>query len=154
MKASALPNAVFCAVLIAVVAIVYWPTSAALWSYWIDPDSPGNHGPLIALISVWLLYRGRRELNETALKPVVWLAIPLILMSLAWLVFWRAHIPALHIILFPALILLGIAAALGWKAARWALFPIGFLYFAVPSWDVLVAPLQALTVVVIGAVAP
>jgi len=52
------------------------------------------------------------------------------------------------------LILLGIAAALGWKAARWALFPIGFLYFAVPSWDVLVAPLQSLTVVVIGAVAP
>src|SRR5581483_5267338 len=31
---------------------------------------------------------------------------------------------------------------------------IGFLYFAVPSWDVFTGPLQSLTVVVTGAVAP
>ena len=154
MKASALPNAVFCAVLIAVVALIYWPTSAALWSYWIDPDGAGNHGILVALIAAWLLYRNRRQINEVAVKPATWLVVPLILMSLAWLVFWRARIPALHIILFPALMTLGIAAALGWKAARWAIFPLGFLYFAVPSWDVLIAPLQSVTVMVIGAVAP
>ena len=156
MKASApaLPNALLCAVFISIVALVYWPTSRTLWIYWTDPEGAGSHGTLVALISAWLLYRNRRRLDEAVVKPAIWLVIPLTLISLAWLVFWRAQIPALHIILFPALMLLGIAAALGWKVARWAAFPLGFLYFAVPSWDVLVAPLQSLTVVVTGAVAP
>ena len=156
MKASApaLPNVLLCAAFISVVVLVYWPTSSALWDYWTASYSAGSHGPLIALISAWLLYRNRRALNESPVKPVWWLAIPLILMSLAWLVFWRAHIPALHIILFPALMGFGIAAALGWKAARWVAFPLGFLYFAVPSWDVLTGPLQMLTEVATGTFAP
>ena len=156
MKASvpALPNALACAALISIVALVYWPTSVALWGYWTDPDGAGTHGTLVALISVWLLYRNRRRLDEAPVKPVVWLVVPLILMSVAWLVFWRGQIPALHIILFPALMLAGIVAALGWKVARRAAFPIGFLYFAVPSWDVLTGPLQSLTVVATGAIAP
>ena len=156
MKASApaLPNALLCAVLIAIVALVYWPTSSALWGYWADPDGAGTHGTLVALISAWLLYRNRHVLNEAPAKPALWLLLPLLIMSVAWLVFWRAHIPALHIILFPALIMLGIAAALGWKVARWVLFPLGFLYFAVPSWDVLTGPLQSLTVVAVGILAP
>lgn len=156
MKASApaLPNALACAALISIVVAGYWPTSEALWSYWTDPDGAGTHGTLVALISVWLLYRSRQRLNEAPVKPVVWLVIPLILMSVAWLVFWRGQIPALHIILFPALMLVGIAAALGWKVVRWAAFPIGFLYFAVPSWDVLIGPLQSLVVMATGAIAP
>ena len=153
-SASALPNAPLCAALIALVAVVYWPTSRALWGYWTDPDGAGNHGLLVALISAWLLYRNRHVLNEVPAKSSIWLVIPLIVMSGAWLVFWRAHIPALHIILFPALMLLGSAAALGWKVTRWALFPLGFLYFAVPSWDVLIGPLQTLTVVATGTFAP
>ena len=153
-SASALPNAPLCAALIALVAVVYWPTSRALWEYWTDPDGAGNHGLLVALISAWLLYRNRHVLNEVPAKPSIWLVIPLIVMSGAWLVFWRAHIPALHIILFPALMGLGIAAALGWQAGRWVLFPLAFLYFAVPSWDVLTGPLQTLTVVATGTFAP
>jgi len=156
MKASApaLTNALLCAVLIALVAVVYWPTSSALWVYWTDSEGEGTHGTLVALISAWLLYRNRHVLNETPAKPTLWLLFPLFIMNVAWLVFWRAHIPALHIILFPALIMLGVAAALGWKAARWVVFPLGFLYFAVPSWDVLTGPLQMLTVVAVGSLAP
>ena len=153
-SASALPNALACAALITLVALVYWPTAHGLWLYWMDPDGAGTHGTLVALISAWLLYRCRGRLNETPVQPVLWLIVPLILMSVAWLVFWRGQIPALHIILFPALMLVAIAAALGWKVARWAVFPLGFLYFAVPSWDVLIEPLQSLTVKVTGAVAP
>ena len=153
-SAPAIPNALACAALISIVALVYWPSSVALWGYWTDPDGAGTHGPLVALISAWLLYRSRWRLNEAPVKPVIWLLPLLILMSVAWLVFWRGEIPALHIILFPALMLAAIAAALGWKVARWAVFPIGFLYFAVPSWDVLTGPLQSLTVVATGAVAP
>ncbi len=147
MKAAApaLSHAQLSAGLIAAVVLAYWPSSHALWLFWTDPDSAGTHGLPVAALSAWLLYRNRHELGAVATKPAPAAMVLMGLASLAWLVSWRAGVPALHIILFPALMLLGIAAALGWQAARWVVFPIGFLYFAVPSWDVLIGPLQAIT---------
>jgi exosortase len=140
--------------LIAAVVLAYWPSARALWLFWTDPDSAGTHGVLVALLSAWLFYRNRYRLGAVATKPAPLAMVLLALTSLAWLVFWRAGIPALHIILFPALMGLGIAAALGWQAARWVAFPLGFLYFAVPSWDVLVGPLQTIAAHATGLLAP
>jgi exosortase len=156
MKASApaLRNAQLSAGMVAAVVLAYWPSSRALWLFWTDPDSAGTHGVLVALLSVWLFYRNRYPLGAVATKPSPVAMVLLALASLAWLVFWRAAIPSLHIILFPALMGLGIAAALGWQAARWVAFPIGFLYFAVPSWDVLVGPLQTIAAHATGLLAP
>ena len=156
MKASApaLRNAQLSAGMMVAVVLAYWPSSRALWAFWTDPDSAGTHGVLVALLSVWLFYRNRYSLGAVATKPSPVAMVLLVLASLAWLVFWRAAIPSLHIILFPALMGLGVAAALGWQAARWVAFPIGFLYFAVPSWDVLVGPLQTIAAHATGLLAP
>jgi exosortase len=156
MKASApaLSHAQLSAGMVAAVVLAYWPSSRALWLFWTDPDSAGTHGVLVAVLSVWLFYRNRYALGAVATKPSPVAMVLLVLASLAWLVFWRAAIPSLHIILFPALMVLGVAAALGWQAARWVAFPIGFLYFAVPAWDVLVGPLQTIAAEATGLLAP
>ena len=156
MKASApaFRHAQLSAGLIAAVVLAYWPSSRALWLFWTDPDSAGTHGVLVALLSAWLFFRNRYRLGAVATQPAPLAMVLFALASLAWLLFWRAGIPALHIILFPALMGLGIAAALGWQAARWVAFPIGFLYFAVPSWDVLVGPLQTIAAHATGLLAP
>ena len=45
----------------------------------------------------------------------------------------------------PLLVLTTIWAAGGWPLARWAAFPVLYLYFALPAWDFLDLPLQSLT---------
>jgi exosortase len=158
MKASdpASCNAQFSAALLLVIAVIlaYWPSAQALWGFWIDPDSAGTHGVLVGALAAWLLWRNRRGLAAITPQASPWAMAVLIVTSLAWLVFWRADIPALHIILFPALMAAAICAVLGWGALRWIAFPIAFLYFAVPSWDVLIGPLQSLTVRACGLLAP
>jgi EpsI family protein len=54
-------------------------------------------------------------------------------------------------LLLPVLWVGAIWAVAGWRSARRFLLPFGFLYFAVPVWDLLNTPLQDLTVVVVSA---
>jgi EpsI family protein len=78
----------------------------------------------------------------------------LLLCSVASLVFWRAGIQTLHVVLLPVLILGSILVAFGPAAARAVLVPIGFLYFSMSAWNFLSGPLRALTLQVMGVVAP
>jgi len=137
--------------LIAVLA--YWPTTAALWNYW-TTSWGGDQGLLVVCISAWLFYRSRYALGAAPVRPALWAAPLLLLASIASVVFWRAGIQDLQLLLLPVLMLLAILTAFGTSLARVALVPIGFLYFAMPAWSVLAVPLQHLTVKVVATVAP
>lgn len=141
-------------VLIVLALAVYWPSSAALWDFWNDENHAGAHGPLIAALSVWLLFRNRKRLAEAQAGPSFAAGALLVLFSASWLVFWRAGIQELHILLLPLLMGLAVYATLGYKAALEVALPIGFLYFAVPAWGIFIHPLQQLTVYAVGVLAP
>lgn len=61
---------------------------------------------------------------------------------------------SLQLLMLPALILLAILAAFGTAVARAAAVPVGFLYFAMPVWDLLTVPLQNLTLTIVTLLAP
>ena len=48
-------------------------------------------------------------------------------------------------LLLPLLLFLAVLAAFGWGVARIVEFPLGYLYFAEPTWRILIGPLQSLT---------
>lgn len=140
--------------LIAATAVVYWPSSAGLWSYWLDEGNSATHGPLVALISLWLLLRSREALASAPVQPVRWAYPGLLLCSAASLLFWRSGIETLQLLLLPPLMLLAVLGAMGAPAARIAAFPLGYLYFAMPGWGYLWPTLQRLTIAAVTVIAP
>src|SRR5689334_18703583 len=90
--------------LIALVALVCWPSSVALGRLWMDYDNLAyTHGPLVALVSLWLIFRARQELADEPARPYWPAIVGLCVTSLAWFVFFRAHIMGLHLALLPVL---------------------------------------------------
>lgn len=118
------------------VALIYWPSAVALNAIW--RGASGNaytHGYLVLAASLWLLVRDRKRLNAVPVHPVGWAWVPVVILSTAWLMSWRAAIQTLHILLVPAILLTAVLAAMGWRIARKCLFPVGLLLFAIPIWD-------------------
>lgn len=117
------------------VALLYWPSALELHRLWTDwPGETYTHGYLILLLSLWLLVRDRERLALTPVRAQPLALIPLVLMSLAWVWFWRAAIQELQLLLLPLILYAAIHAACGRRMARAVAFPIGFLYFAMPLW--------------------
>jgi EpsI family protein len=126
------------------VAVIYWPASRALNGIWLGPGE-FSHGYLILLISLWLIVRHRERLAAQPIRPATGALALTAVLSIAWLSFWRAAIQDLHLLLLPLILLAGLAAGLGWRSARELLFPIGYLYFAMPAWEQLTGVLQVLS---------
>ncbi len=147
-------NDLLSAGLIALAALTYWPSSRALWDFWTNDNTAGAHGFLVAPLAVWLLYRARHRLSVVPARPSRFACVLLVASSVAWLVFWRAGIQELHILALPVLMGLAVYAAQGRQAARIAAFPIGYLYFAVPAWGIFIGPLEHLTTLAVGFLAP
>jgi EpsI family protein len=140
--------------LIAIAVTAYWPSSIALYGYWVEPWSGGGHGLLVAPLALWLVYGARNQLANVRSQASGWSISLLIVCSVGSVIFWKAGIQELHLLLLPLLIILAVAGALGIGVARALTVPIGFLYFAVPAWNVLGIPLQWLTVRVVSIAAP
>ncbi len=135
-------------------AAVYWPTSRALNALWTSPaqEEAYTHGYLILLICLWLTARARKPLAAMPAPGMTPWALGLLLaLSGLWLWAWRAAIQELHMMLLPLILLSAIAAALGWRAARVLVFPVGYLYFALPFWSGANSIVQTLSSKAIGA---
>jgi len=151
--APALCDTLALAALLAIALIAYAPSTAALWDFWAH-HYLGEHGPLIGAICVWLMLRSRQALAAAPVQPSPWGCAGLLLCSIASVIFWRAGIEGLHVLLLPLILFFAVLAAFGWGVARLLAFPLGFLYFAEPPWHVLTGPLQELTVHAVGVIAP
>lgn len=140
--------------LVGVTLVAYWPSTAALWDFWHSQSYLGGQGPLLAILSAWLLARSRGALGEITVRPSRTGCVALLIVSVTSIIFWRAAIEELHMLLLPLLMLLAVLAALGPGAARIVAFPLGYLYFAEPTWRILILPLQYLTVRTAAVLAP
>ena len=138
--------------LIVAVLAAYWPMTAALWTYWLQPYV-GGQGVLVAALSVWLIYRQRDAFSVAPVEPVRWVAVLVVLLSIVAVVLWRAGIQTLYFMVLPLLIFGAIFTAFGPTVARVLAVPVGYLYFAMPAWQLLSPYLQGATVRAIGVLA-
>lgn len=130
--------------------VLLWPTTASLGTTWqASSNSTYGHGYLIMAISCWLILRNHRSLSELAPRPSVLAAMLILPVSLVWLMALRASIETAHQLLLPILLWLTIYAALGRQVALRCVFPVGYLYFALPIWDLINGLLQTATVMAV-----
>jgi exosortase len=130
----------------AAVALLYWPSTLELHRLWTNwPHEAYTHGYLIFLLSIWLIVQDRKRLAGIPLRAEPLGLIPLALLSVAWVWFWRAAIQELQLLLLPVILLAALYSALGRRIARGLAFPIGFLYFALPFWDDINGIVQSLS---------
>lgn len=140
--------------LIAVTLVAYWPSTSGLWQYWTDDLAFGGHGLLVAALALWLLWRARARIAAAPVRRELRALPLLILLSLASLIFWKASIEELQFLMLPALMLLGVLSAFGPCVMRTIAVPVGFLYYAMPVWNLLAGPLQSLTLAAVRLAAP
>ena len=144
LPASRLP---IISVLLLGTALIYWPSAQVLAGLWSDTENRTyTHGYLILAATLWLIFADRKGFESAPVAAERRALVPLLLVSGAWLVFWRAGLQDLHLFLLPIIALGAALATLGWAVARRLVFPIALLYFALPLWGQVNGILQGLTV--------
>jgi exosortase A len=130
-------------------ALLYWPTTLEIVDLWGDTVRRRyTHGWVVLAVTVGLLWRDRHALAATPLRPPRLGWVLLAVGSIAWLVGYNVGLLALSTLVLPLLVLTATWAAGGWALACRASFPVLFLYFALPAWELLNSLLQWLTAVV------
>lgn len=146
--ASSSPNRTsFCylALLIAALIGLYFPVLLKLASDWSTNDNY-SHGFFIPLISGYMIYTMRTDLNTISLQPVNW-GLLLLLAGLGQL--YIAKIGSEYFLQRTSLILVLLGATLflmGTSIARKILMPISYLIFMIPLpaiiWNQIAFPMQ------------
>lgn len=104
------------------------------------------HGYLVLAVAIWLGVRAWRSRPPLRLSPF-WLSIPvLILLVGALLLSIRMQITTVNQSIVPLVVLAALAASFGMQIVRLLFWPVVYVYFALPLWWAINAPLQFLTI--------
>lgn len=116
--------------------VTTWATSATY-----------NHGFLIIPICLYLAWRRRDLAAAVAIAPE-WRGLALIVVAaVAWLIGNAAGALVVQELCLVVLIQAVILTMYGWPLFRLLIFPLLYLFFAVPIGDAVIPPLQTLTAV-------
>ena len=131
--------------------LIHWGVASRLGGRWLAFDQAYSHGLLILTIALWLVFgvlRRHRFVPRPSIMGVVLVALASLMLAFASAV----HVEIIQQVALVGMVWALILALVGWRAAFYTFFPVGFMAFAVPIWDFLVYPLQRLTAAVSGSV--
>ena len=115
----------------AIVLLLYRDTAVAMIEIWSRSDTFA-HAFLVPPISLWLAWRRRDTLLLLRPSPQPWVLLPMAAIGLLWLLGELVAVNAATQLALVALLVLAVPAILGMAVARELMFPLGFLFFAVP----------------------
>jgi exosortase A len=137
------PTAIFSGLLI-LTLLLFYDTAASMVDIWVRSETFA-HGFLIFPISLWLVWRIRDRLAQITPEPN-YLALPLIFLNGAvWFLADLVDINVIRQLALVAFIPLTVFAIWGWPMIREAMFPLLFLFLAVPMGEGLIPPLMDFT---------
>ncbi len=122
--------------LLAWVLFLYRDTAVAMVLIWARSET-FTHAFLVPPISLWLIWRQRRVIAMQTPQPNVWVFLAIAFTAFAWLLGDLAAVNSITQLALVALLVLTVPAVLGWSVARLIIFPLGFLFFAVPIGEFL-----------------
>jgi exosortase A len=117
--------------LVAAILLLYRDTALAMVEIWSRSDTFA-HAFLVPPISLWLIWRQRERLALLTPKPQPWVLLPLLAVALVWLLADIMLVNAAAQFALVAMLVLAVPAVLGLQVAHTILFPLMFLFFAVP----------------------
>ena len=123
---------------------LFWPTVYSMVEIW-ERSETYAHGYFIFPITAWLLWRCRAALAQiqpaTELRGLTLLALA----GAGWLLADAGSVNVMAQYGFIAMLIAVVLTLLGWPFVRAALFPLLFLFFAVPVGEFLIQPLMGVT---------
>ncbi|MDP2028635.1 MAG: exosortase A [Thiobacillus sp.] len=123
---------------------VFWPTFYSMATVW-ERSETFAHGYLIFPISIWLVWRMRDELALLQPHPDLRGLIMLALAGVGWLLADAGSVNVAAQFAFITMLIAAVWTLLGWELFWALLFPLMFLFFAVPVGEFLIQPLMGVT---------
>lgn len=127
--------------LVAATLWLYRETGLAMVDVWLRSDTFA-HGILVAPISLWLIWRQRGRLAALTPRAQPWVLLPMAGLALLWFGADLVVVNAPAQFALVGLLIVAVPAVLGWQVARAILFPLLFLFFAVPFGEFMVPPMM------------
>lgn len=125
----------------AAILALHWQTAASMVAIWNSSDTFA-HCALVLPISIWMIWRRRGALAAAPSQLQPWLLVPLLGVSVLWLLGDVATVNAASHFALTAMLVLVVPAVLGVGTAKVVLFPLLFLFFAVPFGEFMIEPMM------------
>jgi exosortase A len=117
--------------LLAGILLLYRDTAVAMVTIW-DRSGTFTHCFTVLPIVLWLVWRRRDVLAAQTPRSSTWLLLPIAGAAMLWLLGDLAAVNAATQLALVALLVLAVTTVLGVQVAHTIMFPLGFLFFAVP----------------------
>lgn len=113
------------------ILFLYRDTALSMVEIWSRSET-FTHGFLVPPISLWLIWRIRKELAQVPPRPNAWFLLVPVGAGFFWLLAELAAVGVVAQFALVTMLVFSVPAVLGMTVARRILFPLAFLYFAVP----------------------
>ncbi|MEO9041776.1 MAG: exosortase A [Rhodoferax sp.] len=131
--------------LLAWVLFLYRDTGIAMVTIWARSET-FTHAFLVPPIVLWLVWRQRHRLAAQTPQPTFGVALgAVVCIAFGWLLGDLVAVNAVTQLALVSMMVLAVLAVLGWPTTRLILFPLGFLYFAVPIGEFVMPQLMLWT---------
>ena len=124
-----------------VVLYIFRETATSLVMTWVH-TATFAHGFLILPISIGLIWNRRHRILPLVPAPSLWGFAVLVILECGWLIGKTTGVLLIQHMALVCILQALIWTALGSQITYALLFPVAFLFFAVPAGESLVAPLQ------------
>ena len=115
---------------------LYRDTAVAIVNIWSRSET-FTHGFLVPPIVFWLIWRQRGVVAALTPHPAPGALLAIAGVAFGWLLGDLAAVNAVTQLALASLLVLTVPAVLGWRITHQIIFPLGFLFFAVPIGDFL-----------------
>lgn len=122
---------------IAAVLLLFRSTGLAMVSIW-ERSETFAHAFLVPPIVLWMVWRRRETLATMQPRPALWVLLPMAGAALLWLLAELASVNAATQFALVAMLVLSVPLVFGLQVAHALLFPLMFLFFAVPVGEFMV----------------
>ena len=130
--------------LLAWILFLYRDTAIAMVTIWARSET-FNHAFLVPPIVLWLVWRRRQLIKAQTPQPLPSMFILAACAGFAWLLGDLVAVNAVTQLAFVGLLVFAVLAVLGMSVARLIIFPLGFLFFAVPIGEFVMPQLMEWT---------
>ena len=113
------------------ILFLYRGTGLAMVEIWWRSET-FTHAFLVPPIALWLIWRKRSNLAGTSVHPNLWFLPAIALVGFGWLLGDLVAVNAVTQLALVTMLILCVPAVCGIAWTRKILFPLGFLFFAVP----------------------
>lgn len=133
-----------CVATFVVLLVIFYTTGRGMVYVWYNFETY-THGFLILPITLWLIWQKRAHLAAYTPQPSAFFILPVIGGLFVWSLARLTGVLVVEQLAFVGILVSAMAGLLGWQVSRFLVFPLLFLFFAVPMGEDLTPPMMEFT---------